>query len=482
MSRVRPGRAVFVGACRRMALVVAWALAAGMPWGDAAAGPFRVSEPQRFVLKNGMIVMVLSKPGLPLVQMQLQLPAGAVADPSGKEGLASLTATLLARGTARRDADAFAEQVEFMGGALDAGAALERSMVEAEFAARDFEVGLGLMAEMVREPAFVQAEFDRERGLAVAGIEAALDDPEALAGMAFARWLWGSHPYGRPAGGTTTSVGALTLADVVAFHRARHVPGGAVLIVSGDVGLARARKAIESVFGSWTGVAPKAATIAAPAPIKGRRILLVDKPDATQSQISLGNIALRRADPEVVPLMVANTVLGSGFTSWLVDEVRVKRGLTYSIRSQVGARRSAGSLYVATFSKNETVVETINLVIELMARMRGGGLQAADLDKGRNYLAGLYPLRIEAPDALASEFLDVEFYGLGKGYIDGYQERIRAVTLEQARAAAARWVPVDDMAIAVVGPAESLKGPLAAIGPVTVQPAAWVIEAARSAP
>jgi zinc protease len=479
MNAVRPDRAAITRAGRRATLVVAAVLGAGMPDGNATAGSFRVPSPQRYVMKNGMTVMVLSKPGLPLVQMQLQLPAGSVADPPGKEGLASLTAQLLARGTARRDADAFAEQVEFLGGSLDAGTALERSTVAGEFAARDLEVGLGLMAEMVREPAFGQEQFDRERGLALAGIEAAMDEPPALAGLAFARWLWGTHPYGRPAGGTTTSVGALTRADVVAFHHARYVPGGAVLILSGDVGVARARGVVESAFGAWRGAAPKAGTIAAPAPIKGRRILLVDKPDATQSQILLGNMALRRADPDLHALTVANTVLGSGFTSWLVDEVRVKRGLTYSIRSQVGARRAAGSLYVATFSKNETVVETINLVIDLMRRMRGGGLQAADLDKGRNFVAGLYPLRIEAPDALASEILDVEFYGLGKGYIDGYQDRIRAVTLEQARAAAARWVPADDLAIAVVGPAETLKGPLAAIGQVTVQPSSWVIEAAR---
>jgi len=479
VSRARAVRMAPARALRWGAMVMAAVLVAGAPPGRAANGSFRVTEPQRYVMKNGMTVMVLSKPGLPLVQMQLQFPAGAVADPSGKEGLASLTATLLARGTARRGADAFAEQVEFLGGSLDAAAALERSTVDGEFAARDFEVGLGLMAEMVRQPAFGQAEFDRERGLATNAIEAAMDDPESLAGMAFARWLWGGHPYGRPVSGTTTSVGALTRADVVAFHRARYVPGGAVLIVSGDVGMARARKAIDGTLATWAGAAPKGAAIAAPQPITGRRILLVDKPDATQSQIVLGNFGLRRVDPALPALTVASTVLGGGFTSWLVDEVRVKRGLTYSIRSQISARRSAGSLYVATFSKNETVVETLRLVIDLMARMRGGGLQAADLDMGRNYVAGLYPLRIEAPDALAAEFLDVEFYGLGKGYIDGYQQRIRAVTLEQARAAAARWVPVDDMAITVVGPAEALKGPLAAIGPVTVQPATWVIEAAR---
>jgi predicted Zn-dependent peptidase len=472
-------------ACRAAACALALALGAATPAGAAApegtasAGSFQVGEPRRSVMKNGLAVMVLSRPGLPLVQMQMQFPSGAVADPPGKEGLADLTGSLLARGTRRRDADAFAEQVEFLGGTLGADARLERNTVAGEFAARDFEVGLGLMAEMVREPAFPQVEFDRERGLALARLEALADDPPALAAAAFARWLWGAHPYGRPRVGTTASLGTLTRADVVAFHRERYVPGGAILIVSGDVTPARARAAVDKAFGSWRGAAPKATAIAAAPPVPGRRVLLVDKPDATQSQILLGNLAMRRADPQFEALSVANTVLGSGFTSWLVDEVRVKRGLTYSIRSEAGAGRAAGSVYVTTFSKNETVVETIQLVIDLMRRMRSGGLESADLEKGRNYLAGLYPLSIEAPDALAGEILDVAFYGLGKGYIEGYQARIRAVTLEQARAAAARWVPADDLAVAVVGPAQSLEGPLAALGPVTVRPASWVTGADR---
>jgi len=475
MSAARPQGIGTPRALRRAALFGALALGIAEPAPAAEpTGSFHVGAPERSVMKNGLTVMVLSRPGLPLVQMQMQFASGAIADPRGKEGLASLTAALLTRGTARRDADAFAEQVEFLGGALDASASLERSTVEGEFAARDFEAGVGLMAEMVREPAFAETEFARERGLALARVESLADDPEALAGAAFSRWLWGTHPYGQPRDGTTTSLKALTRADVVAFHRSRYVPGGTILILSGDITVARARGTLEKAFGSWRGAAAKGAAVPAAPPFKGRRVLLVDKPDATQSQILLGNLALRRADPAFEALSVANTVLGSGFTSWLVDEVRVKRGLTYSIHSSVGAGSAAGSLYVATFSKNETVADTLTLVIDLMRRMRTDGPGAAELETGRNYVAGLYPLRIEAPDALAGEMLDVEFFGLGKGYIDGYQGRIRAVTLEQARAAAARFVPADDLAITVVGPAGTLAGPLAAFGPVTVKPATWV--------
>jgi zinc protease len=455
------------------------ALLLGGPASPGRADEFKTPKPESATLKNGLRLLVLRRPGVPLVQMQVQFPAGSMADPVGKEGLASLTARLLSRGTEKRDAAAFAEQVEFLGGSLDAGVAHERSLVSGEFAARDFETGLGLMAEMVRQPAFAGEEFEKERGLALAGLEQALDDPESLADLAFTRWMYGAHPYGRPPGGTKTSLASLTRADVVAFHRARYLPGGATLILSGTLDPRQARAAVERLFGSWRGQAAKEATVPAPAPVTGRKVLLVDKPDATQTQIRLGNVATRRADPALDALTVANTVLGAGFTSWLVDEVRVKRGLTYSISSRIGARRAGGSLSVSTFSKNETALETINLTLELMGKMRQGGLGAADLEKGRSYLAGLYPLSIESPDALAGAILDVEFYGLAKDSIDTYRDRIRAVSLDQARAAAARWVPVSDLAIAVVGPAADLEKPLAALGPVTVRPSAWVIDKDR---
>jgi zinc protease len=445
------------------------------PAAAGAASAFQVPAPQRTTLRNGLLVLVLEQHSVPLVQMQLMVRSGSVSDPVGQEGVADLLARLLKRGTSKSTADQFAEQVEFLGGTLDAEAGLERIRVTGEFAAKDFEAGLGLLAEMVQAPALREEEFEKERSLALAGLEASLDDPDSLATRVFYGWLFGGHPYGRPADGSKRSVAALKRSDVAAFHQSHVSPANAVLAIVGDVDGRRARQAAERLFGPWKRRGVPETRLAVPAPARGRRVLLVDKPDATQSQIRIGSVGLRRSDPDLVPLTVVNAVLGSGFTSWLVEEIRVKRGLTYSIRSSIQARRSAGSYLVSTFSKNATVAETIKRSIELMGRMRTEGPGEADLDKGRNYVAGLYPLRIETPDALAAEILDVEFYGLGPEYINRYQGGIRSVGLPAARAAASRHIPSDDVAIVVLGPADELRGPLEAFGKVTIRKAASIV-------
>jgi len=441
----------------------------------ASSPAFRIPAAQRTTMKNGLQLLVLEQHAVPLVQMQLLVRSGSVSDPAGQDGVADMLARLLKRGTPGRTAAQFVEQVEFLGGTLDAEAGLERTRVAGEFAARDFEAGLALMAEMVQSPALRDDEFEKERGLVLADLEASLDEPERLASRAFDGWLFDGHPYGRPVEGTQRSVAGMKRSDVVAFHQAHFSPGNAVLALVGDVEVRKARQAAERLFGPWKKRSAAGSRPAAPVPVRGRRVLLIDKRDATQSQIRFGNLGVRRADPDLVPLTVVNTVLGSGFTSWLVDEIRVKRGLTYSIRSSIQPRRAAGSYLVSTFSKNATVVETIRRSIELMGRMRSGGLGEADLDKGRNYVSGLYPLRIESPESLAAEILDVEFYGLAPDHINRYQSDIRAVGLQAARAAALRYVPVDDLAIVVVGPAEELRGPLEELGPVTVRKAASII-------
>jgi zinc protease len=440
-------------------------------------GGLRVIEPERSTLGNGLTLLLLPRHGLPLVQMQMMIPAGARHDPPGREGVAGMTAGLLSKGTTRRDADHFADEVEFLGGTLAASAGIERSVIAGEFAARDLERGLALMAEMVRTPAFDPADVTRERALLVAGIEATLDDPTAIADRAFARWLYGAHPYGRPASGNRASAAAITRDDLAAFHRARYVPRGAALILSGDFDPRRAKRAVGKSFGSWKGAPPADAPLAAPVAIAGRPILLLDKPDLTQSQIRVGNVAIRRADPGWPALRVVDTVLGGGFTSRLVNRVRVEEGLTYSIGSDLSGRLAGGSLSINTFSRNDTLAKTLGLVLEIAKGLASEGPTGAELEKARNYLAGQYPLALEAPDDLASAFLDAEFYGLERGAVAGFAGRVRAVTADEARGAAARFVPAADAAIVVVGPAATLKDALASFGPVTVRPAAWVIDA-----
>ena len=482
-------------AVRLSSIVLALALLVPGPIGPAAApaappkpgGPqaqasgFQVPAPARSVLKNGLTVLVLERRTIPLVQLRLMIKSGSTSDPAGKEGTAALTARLLKRGTRGRPAAQFFEEVEFVGGSIDTTAGLDASYVWGEFASRDLEVGFNLFADLVLNPAFRPEEFEKEKRLALADLVDALDDPGRVAQRAFAAWLYGSHPYGRPVDGTERSVTAITRDDAASFYESRYAPNNAVLAIVGDVDAAQAARSADRYFAAWKKKTLAPAAVAEATGVKGRKILLVDKPDATQSQIRFGNVAIRRADPDYLPLSVANTVLGGGFTSWLVNEVRVKRGLTYSIASRVEALRSSGSVSVSTFSRNASVLETIKVSLEQVRRLRGGDLPSEDLDKARSYLAGLYPLRIESPEDLAAEILNIDLYGMDPDWINQYQKRVRSAGADAVKRAAARRLPLDDLAIVVVGPAQSLRKDLETLGPVTVRPVQSALEGGGAA-
>lgn len=473
---VRPSR------CAALALVLAASsrLLAAAPAAPATAG-FHVPAPARTVLKNGLTVLVLERRTIPLVQFRLLVKAGSTSDPAGKEGTAALLARLLKRGTKARPAAQYFEEVEFVGGTIDTTAGPDASYVWAEFATRDMEVGFNLLSDLVQNPAFRPEEFEKEKRLALADIVAALDDPARVAQKAFASWLYGPHPYGRPVDGTERSVQAITRDDAASFYASRYVPNNAVLAIVGDVDAQQAVRSADRYFSAWKRRTVTTAAIAEATPVRGRKVLLVDKPDATQSQIRFGNVAIRRADADYFPLIVGNSVLGGGFTSWLVNEVRVKRGLTYSIASRVETLRSSGSFSVSTFSKNASVLETIQVALDQVRRLRGGDLPPEDLDKARSYLAGLYPLRIESPEDLAAEILNVDLFGLDPDYINQYQQRVRSAGADAVKRVAARRLPMDDLAIVVVGPAQSIRKDLETLGPVTVRPIQSALEGGGAA-
>ncbi len=442
---------------------------AAAPSQGKPAGGFSIPAPTRTLLKNGLTVLVLERHGIPLVEFRLLIKAGSAFDPAGKEGAAALTARLLKRGTKMRTAVQFAEEVEFVGGEVEVRTGVETTSITGEFASRDLEIGLSLIADLAQNPAFTDAEFDKQKRLHLADILSQEDEPSAIAEQAFQGWVYGGHPYGKPQDGTRRSVETLSKTDITAFYEARFAPNNAILAIVGDVSAQQATQRAAHFLEGWKRRNVAELKLPEAVPVAGRRVLLVDKPDATQSQIRFGNLAIKRSDPDYFPLLVGNGVLGGGFTSWLVDEVRVKRGLTYSIRSALEPRRAAGTVSVSTFSRNATVLETINVALDQVARLREGSIPADDLDKARNYLAGLYPLRLESPDALAAEILNVEFYGLGADEINIYQKRVRGATAEAVKRAALRSMPLRDVAFVVVGPAAELKKSLEGLGPVTVK-------------
>ena len=425
---------------------------------------------RREVLANGLVVLIAEKRELPMVSVGLFLRSGSTGDPEGKEGLASLTLELTRHGAGAHDAAAFDEAIESVGGSLSTTVDHDYSGVSAEFLSGDFAPGLGLLADLVQRPSFQPEEFERARAKALAELAQSLEDPSTVADRRFARFLFGSHPYGRPTEGTRTSLTGLTRGDVVSFHAKHFVPSNAVLAIVGDIDSRELLAKVQKLFGEWP--ARPAPRVAAPAPeqVRGRRVLIVDRPDVNQTQVRIGAVGISRSDADYFPSLVANTILGVPFTSWLNQEIREKRGLSYGARSSFRALHQPGPFVVSTFTRNDRLAETVEAAFDTLRRFRQGGYTEEDLRKAQNYRAGLFPLSLETSDQIAAALGELEIYSLPREFYDEQIDKVRSVTLEDLGRAGQRLFPVDDAVIVAVSPAASARAALEKFGPVSVEP------------
>ena len=455
------------------ALIAAVLIAAAVP---AAAGTRDVKLPdyEEHILKNGLKVFVAPTSEVPLVTMRLLVPAGSCADAAGSEGLAGMTARLLLKGAGGMGAEEISASVEGVGGRLEAWASRDYAVVTCDFLSRDFKLGLGHLARVVTKPDFPADEFEREKSIVLAEAMSVKENPYSLANREFLRLLLAPHPYGNPVEGYPASVGEMKREDVVAFHGNRYVPEGAVLAIVGDVDAGMAKKLVEKKLGGWKGSAPADSRVAAleKQAAKGRRVIVIDKPDLTQSQIRIGNIAAGRDTPDYFELTVANSVLGGGFTSRLMDEIRVNRGLSYGARSRLGQYRYGGFFAVITYTKNATLRETIDVALDQVRLMRDEPVGDEELAGSRRYISGLFPFDIETNSDIAQWMTDLEFYQLGGDFIEKYRSRIGAVSSDGIRRVAKEHFGYDGNLIVVMTNYEETKDQLEGLGEIEVIPMA----------
>jgi zinc protease len=434
-----------------------------------AADEVKLPPVTRATFDNGLRVVVAEYHELPLVEFYLIVGAGAAQDPPGKEGVAALTAGTLTKGTGRLSAEALARAIESLGGRIDATPGTDGTIVTGEFLSKDLSAGLDLLRQVLLDPAFARDEVRRARDEQQAGIVAALEDTSAVAEKCFAGFLYGTHPYGRPIEGRRATVAKLGRGDVTGFYDRWYRPNNTILVVVGDVAVRDAVVRLREAFGAWR-ARPDAvpARAASPERVTARKVLLVDKPDATQTQIRFGNVSIPRNDPRYIPAIVGNTILGGGFSSKLIEELRVKRSLTYSAWSTFAARLTAGDFRVGTFTKGPTTAETLALALQVEGDFRTRPPDRAALEKARTYLRGQFPLRVESPDALAGRLAEIEFHGLPPDELTTYRARVAAVTADQvAEVARALMPPPEAVAVVVVGKAAEIRDGLTAqFGPL----------------
>ncbi|MGA8221949.1 MAG: pitrilysin family protein [Candidatus Acidiferrales bacterium] len=426
-----------------------------------APKPFQFPEAATKTLPNGLRVYVVSDHREPAVAARLViLSAGSVEDSAAMPGVAQMTANMLTQGTEKRSAKDIADAIDFVGGSLVAEAGKDSTTVTLDVVKKDLNTGLDLMSDVVLHPAFSADELDRQRQQLLSNLTVQYSDPQYLASVAFARVVYGGSPYGWPSEGTPEVVKKMQRDQLAKFHDANYAPNQTLLGFAGDITPEEAFALAEKFFGAWQKVNVTAASPASPTPISGLHIWLVDKPDAEQTQIRVGKIGIRRADPDYIPLAVTNRIFGGGYNSRLNTEVRVKKGLTYGAFSAFNPHRYSGAFTAGTYTRTEATVEATKLVVDLIAKMSTGDVTQKELDFARDYLAGVYPIQSETAEQVTDRVLSAAAFDLPADYNRTYPDKVRSVTLPQADSMAQRYFTAKDIDIVLAGNASAFRDSL----------------------
>ncbi|OLB52513.1 MAG: hypothetical protein DMD98_00795 [Candidatus Rokuibacteriota bacterium] len=404
----------------------------------------------REVLVNGIVLLVAERPAVPIVAVRVLVEAGAVYDPPDRAGLANLTGALLTRGTARRTAPELDSAIEFVGGSLEAGAGRDSVGASLRVLGKDLGLGLDLLAEVIRSPAFPPDEVTRKIGEIQASIKRSEEDPGTVAARALARLVFPGHPYGVPVEGTRESVARLTRDDVVKFHRERFRPDATVIAVVGAVTVDEARREILARFGSWQRPAVPLASIPSAAAAREPHAETIAR-DLTQATIMLGRQAIRQTDPDYFPLVVASYVLGGGSASRLYTRVREEGGLAYSVYSYVSPSKFGSAFLVSAQTRTPEVPKVQTLLTAELARMTREPPSDAELALAKSYLVGSFPLRLDTSGKVADFVSAIEELGLGLDYADRYKELVGRVTAQDVRRVAQRFFVPESFSRVVVG-------------------------------
>lgn len=429
--------------------------------------PFHFPGAVTRTLPNGLTVFVVQPRNEgeaatePAVSVELLIrDAGSTSDPASKPGVASLAASLLTEGTETRSAQDIAGAIDVVGGTLGASAERDAIVMRASVVKKDFALAMDLLSDITLHAKFDPQEIERQREQRLSGMQVDYSDAEYLATTLFRRIVFGDSPYAMPPDGTPESVSAVTRDDLVKFRDQLFTPDRGLLVFAGDVTSDEAFAAAEKSFGAWKGKAAPTAQQTAATRTTGLRIVVVDQPDAVQTQIRVGRLGIPHNHPDYLPLQVTNQIFGGGYNSRLNTEVRLKKGLTYDASSDVASYLHAGVIEADTFTRTEETAAATKVVIDEIGNMAAGDVTADELNVARDYMAGVFTIATETPDQVGDRVLNAALYGLPEDYNQTFPEKVRGITAEQVHQMAARYFGANDLDIVLVGKASAFRDAL----------------------
>jgi predicted Zn-dependent peptidase len=408
-------------------------------------------------LSNGLPVWIVELHKVPVANVVLTVRAGSGADPQDHFGLASLTAEMLDEGAGARDALQIADAVDYLGASLSTSSSSDAASVELHVPVARLGDAIPIMSDVALRPTFPETELKRVREELLTSILQAADNPAALMQFAFPRLVYGNeHRYGTVSIGTATAIKGFTIADLKQFHARQYVPSNATLIVTGDVDPSAVVAQLESAFGKWKGETAAPFSVRDAPQLTARKVYLIDKPGAPQSQIRIGWIGVPRSTPDYFALRVVNTVLGGAFTSRLNQNLREQHGYAYGASSSFDMRGAAGPFYAAAGVQTDKTSEALTEFFKELEGIRKP-IPADELEKAKNYVALLLPRSFETTQSLAGSLAQMFVYNLPANYFETFTEHIQAVTPADAQRVAERYIQPDKFAVVVVGDLKTIE-------------------------
>lgn len=427
----------------------------------------RFPECRKVTLSNGAMLLLAERRELPLISFYALLRGGSLADRPGKEGVAEMTAELLRRGAGKRTARDIADAVDGAGAWLGTGAGLETSYLAGEFLSRDQSLLLDLLKDLLRAPTFPADEFEKLREQSIDALAARKDDPWAVLSMYGLAYFYGSHPYGRPDEGDEATVAAITRDDVLACYRSQYGADRLILAIVGDFDSRAMESKLRTALGGWAKAPGPAPAPPEPERRAGRRVLLVNKPGATQAYFWIGNLGVSRTDSGRVALDIANTAFGGRYTSMLNTALRIRTGLTYGAVCRMPRWSKPGSVAIQSFTKAETTERAVDLALATLDSLRRDNLGAELLTSVKSYIEGQSPPGFQTSRAIASTLADLERYGLPRDEVEGYLGRVAATdSAAVARVVSRVYPPTGDLTFIFIGDAAKLRSVVQKYGPV----------------
>ncbi len=432
------------------------------------AQSYKLPPYEKFQLKNGLTVYLMEQHEVPVINVAVILPAGAIYD-GEKAGLASLTATALKHGTKDFTKTKLDEELDFHGASINTFASKESAGLSARMAAKDKDKILNLLKEIMLEPSFDASEFEKEKKRLLVSLEQQKESPRAVIASYFDKFIYGDHVYGNIVQGKISTVSPLTVDDVKKFYTENYLPEGSAIAVAGDFKSAEMKTLITSLFSDWKkGTKPQVNLASKPIPVPAKQqVLLINKDDAKETTFYIGAPGISRNNPDYVSIDVVNTLFGGRFTSMLNDELRVNTGLTYGANSRFSALKNGGTFVISTFTAGKTTEPAIDKAIEVLNKLHSTGINDTSLASAKNYVKGQFPPRYETAGQLAGLMTQMFWYNFDESYINNFEKNVDGLTLDKAKQIIAKYFQKDKLQFVMVGKSADIKKIAEKYGPVT---------------